>query len=421
MKFGLRIFYRKIRIVNMDKIPTKGPVILASTHPNSFTDDVTLGAFLKRSVIFLARGDVFKSKIGNVFLKAMHVYPIYRGRENRGHVQKNLDNFSFYQTYLTNKGVILIHPEGISVHEKNVRPIKKGIGRIAFGAEEAANWNLGVNIVPIGINYTNGPYPQEDIMIQVSEPIPASKYQELYLENPNKANTALVQDLTEVLEANSIIQVKGTEATCEKCLILARNEIPISNAVLSASNAQFMAEKGVADTVNQLYKAKPTEFNKLEKNVTSYIGILAKNHITDCQVKNTRFSFSGSLLLSFQMAIAFLGYYLHILPYKLAIYLTEKVIQSIEFRASILLGLNYLFYLIIYTSLLITAWMLNSIWLLIIIIFAAFIGYYGKKWKRLSAFYTHQKNGLKLKKENPQIMRELQEKRNEICKTLNLL
>ncbi len=52
-------------------------------------------------------------------------------------------------------GVIIIHPEGLCVNEKRVRPLRKGIGRIAFGAEEENNWNLNLKIVPVALNYTN--------------------------------------------------------------------------------------------------------------------------------------------------------------------------------------------------------------------------------------------------------------------------
>jgi glycerol-3-phosphate O-acyltransferase/dihydroxyacetone phosphate acyltransferase len=420
MRIGLRIFFRKIYLVNMDAIPKKGPVILASTHPNSFTDDVFLGAFLKRPVIFLARGDVFKSKIGNFFLKAMHVYPIFRGKDNAGDVQKNLDSFSFYQNYLSKGGVILIHPEGISAIEKNVRPIKKGIGRIAFGAEDAANWNLGVQIVPISLNYTNAPYAREDIMVQVSEPIAASVYKDQYLENPNIANTALAKDLMQILTTNSIIQTKGTEEVCEKSLIMARNEIPHTNSVISTKNNRFNIEKQTSEKVNHLFTQETAIFTAFKQQIDSYFTQLNSHTISDKQIKNGRVKPIHLLLLGIKLIIAGLGYLIHFIPYKIAVMITEKVIQSTEFRASILLGLNWVFYLGIYLILFISAVLISDNWLFLYLIPLALLGMYGKNWKRLSKQFKHSWSFNKLLKFKTGVVEELIDKRSKIITFLDL-
>ena len=84
-----------------------------------------------------------------MILSAFNIHPIYRASEFKNDLNKNDESFAISRTILSNNGVIIIHPEGLCVNEKRVRPLRKGIGRIAFGAEEENNWNLNLKIVPV--------------------------------------------------------------------------------------------------------------------------------------------------------------------------------------------------------------------------------------------------------------------------------
>ena len=77
--------------------------------------------------------------------------------DNPQDVKKNIEAFSIYTNTLKKNGTLLIHSEGICIHEKKVRKLKKGTARIAFSAEEENDFKLGVQIVPVSMNYTDAP------------------------------------------------------------------------------------------------------------------------------------------------------------------------------------------------------------------------------------------------------------------------
>ena len=397
MRIVLRVFYKNIHLVGMENIPEKGPVILAATHPNSFMDDVVLGAFLKRNVIFLARGDVFRKAWAKFLLNAMHVHPIFRGRDTQKEVGKNLNSFTFYKNHLKKGQTILIHPEGLCVHEKRIRPLKKGMGRIAFDAEEESNWDLGIQIVPISLNYTNAPFQGETLMVQVGRAIATENYKELYQENPAKAYAQLAKDVFPVLEENGVVQDKGTEEVSEILLTTARNNESFKHSrIVNRNENPFLLDKNTADKVNLLF-THPNwkEYEKVALNFKKnleYHGLIDKTLVG----KPKDFSISESIAVPF---ILLWSWPLFLIPRW-----TEKLIRSIEFRASVLLGIAYLIFGLKITLFLVLIFMFIGWWGLLLLPLSLLVAFGAKrimgmkeersayrKWNKLS---NHKKQEL---------------------------
>lgn len=130
------------------------PCILACTHPNSFLDAIVMGAYMPRSLHFLARGDAFRKPRVASILKAMHMIPIFRLSEGKENLQRNEETFKLSLNVLRQNGCILIFPEGICVNENKVRPLKKGTARLSASAwEEPGLGNLVIQ--PVSINYSS--------------------------------------------------------------------------------------------------------------------------------------------------------------------------------------------------------------------------------------------------------------------------
>ena len=56
---------------------------------------------------------------------------------------------------LKNKGNVIIFPEGNHNYKKSLRPLKKGVSRIALGGAEKYNYDIDVKIVVLGLDYEN--------------------------------------------------------------------------------------------------------------------------------------------------------------------------------------------------------------------------------------------------------------------------
>jgi 1-acyl-sn-glycerol-3-phosphate acyltransferase len=131
-------------------LQSKGPLIIAANHPNSFLDAIILATLFEQPIYSLARGDAFGNKILDKILAALNILPVYRlseGAENIGH---NYKTFDACQQIFNQNGIVLIFSEGLCINEWHLRPLKKGTARIAITAWEN---NIPLQVLPLGINY----------------------------------------------------------------------------------------------------------------------------------------------------------------------------------------------------------------------------------------------------------------------------
>lgn len=145
----LRVFYRSIEVVGVERIPATGPLLLVSNHGNALVDPALVVAFAPRMPRFLAKHVLFKHPLVRPFLSMAGSIPVYRQQDGAS-AKSNLETFARCHEELGRGGVIALFPEGISHHEPSLQPLKTGAARIALGAE-AEHGPLGVRIVPIGL------------------------------------------------------------------------------------------------------------------------------------------------------------------------------------------------------------------------------------------------------------------------------
>jgi glycerol-3-phosphate O-acyltransferase/dihydroxyacetone phosphate acyltransferase len=103
----------------------------------------------------LAKGELFKGKLAQWMLPKLNMIPVYRKQDDPNQMDKNAATFEKCFEHLERGGAILMFPEGTSITERKLRPIKTGAARIVLGAEERNDFNLGVKVITIGLNYEN--------------------------------------------------------------------------------------------------------------------------------------------------------------------------------------------------------------------------------------------------------------------------
>lgn len=190
------LYFRKLRVVGLGNIPVKGPVIYAINHQNSLLDAFVCHSVSWRNPYFLTRADVFNNKFVDKFLRGVKMLPIYRIRDGRDSMQKNDQIFESTKEILTEGGVVGIFPEGSHSLNYKLRPLKKGIARIAFMSDAAADFKLNVQIIPIGIHYESYFSTKGRTLVTVGKPISVTDYKESYLKDENKAFTELLTELS---------------------------------------------------------------------------------------------------------------------------------------------------------------------------------------------------------------------------------
>jgi len=196
-------YFKKIRVLGLGNIPAKGPVIYAITHQNSLLDAYLSNGFSWRSPYYLVRADIFKHKIIDKLMRSIRTLPVYRKRDGYDSIKKNDQVFETTKEILMRGGVVAIFPEGSHSMTHRLRPLKKGIARMAFMAESAADFNLNVQIVPIGINYDSYLKSSSRTLVNVGKPISMAVYKQNFLKDENKASRLMLSDLS--LKMKSLI------------------------------------------------------------------------------------------------------------------------------------------------------------------------------------------------------------------------
>lgn len=164
----MMIFCRKVIINHPEVLKQKGPLLLASNHPNSFLDAVIFDVLFDQPVWSLARGDVFKNSFYTKLLTTLKILPVYRTSEGVENLGINYETFEACKKIFQKKGIVQIFSEGKCINEWHLRPLKKGTARLAIGSWEE---NIPLKVIPIGINYSSFRRFGKNIFINFGTPI----------------------------------------------------------------------------------------------------------------------------------------------------------------------------------------------------------------------------------------------------------
>lgn len=194
---GIRLYFRRWQINNPPKMKRLDPVIYVANHQNAFLDALSILFSQKRHPVFLVRANIFASPIARFALRAYNMLPIYRQRDggntaarNEQIIQDCIDMLKYGRQPLA------IFVEGNHSMMRSLRPIKKGVARIALSAMEQSNFKMNLRIIPIGIAYSKHTRARSNLLVNFGEPIIVKEYLDLFNENPNKAYLHITKEIS---------------------------------------------------------------------------------------------------------------------------------------------------------------------------------------------------------------------------------
>lgn len=113
-------FYFHWSVYHAERVPVKGPVILASNHA-SFLDPPLVGAGLRRSINYLARDTLFRFPVIGFLLRKVQAVPVDREGGGAAGLRAILDR-------LLAGGAIILFPEGTRTRDGRLQSARSGIG-----------------------------------------------------------------------------------------------------------------------------------------------------------------------------------------------------------------------------------------------------------------------------------------------------
>lgn len=171
---ALRWFYSRIDAEGIERIPRRGPTILAVNHPNAMVDALVVGLVCPRPIRFTANAQSFRNPLAGVFLRAAGVVPLMRVKDavalgEAADRDRNAAAFDALIEALRDGGITMIFPEGVTGDWPQLAPLKTGAARIALQARDAGV--AGLRIVPVGLTFERKDVPRSRVFVQVGEPI----------------------------------------------------------------------------------------------------------------------------------------------------------------------------------------------------------------------------------------------------------
>ena len=189
--FGLAadLFYRRRMLGG--RLPARGPAIIVANHLNGLIDPVVIMRLSGRPVRFLAKAPIFGMPLIGRLAKWVRALPVYRAQD--GHdTSSNQDMFRAVYAALADGDCICLFPEGISHNEPGLQPLKTGAARMALGAEAAVERPLGVQLVPVGLNYRDKAVFRSEVAVRIGDPITIDDdWRARYADDPRAAARAL--------------------------------------------------------------------------------------------------------------------------------------------------------------------------------------------------------------------------------------
>lgn len=328
---SLRVFFRRIELDGLGRVPASGPVIFVLNHPNALIDPAFLLCLAPRPVSFLAKAPLFRTPVIGLIVRAFDSIPIYRRQDEGGGAVDNRETFRLARELLLRGRAVAIFPEGTSHSDPGLKPLKTGAARIALGTGLA-----DLKIVPAGLHYTAKARFRSDALVCFGEPFavaPAAAGQGG--EPPADAVAALTAQIDAALRAVTL------QADDHEVLRLVERVGEIfaaaSEEAWSVAEAFDLRQRLIAGHA-ALRLVDPARLAALVARVRRYehdlgeLG-LAPDHLAPHQITFTaslRYALRSAFTLGLVLPLAVLGTALHYPAYRLNGVIAARVAGEFE-------------------------------------------------------------------------------------------
>ena len=359
-QLALRVFFKEYKVINKAEIPSEGPLIVVSNHPSTFMDPIIVASMLETNARFIAKGTLFNSVFKDWMMRnIMRAIPVYRRQDNPAKTKNNDAIFEQCFQLMEQKGTLIIFPEGTSINERKLQDIKTGTARIALGAEARNNFQLGVKILSIGINYSDAPSFRSDVWVNIEEVIETANYQKAYEIDDRQA----VRDLTDKIQANLEKNLIITDDAQEDIFIknietIYKNEL-VSHLHLDPKLHGFAVTKGIEEAVDHFEELDKDWVSQLQEKTARYIRRLENNRLEDRFLARDKSKENG-ILIDSSLSLLFLivgsplylyGLLANFIPYQLTDRIAKELTNEEEYLGPIKMTAGMLIYFVFYATL----------------------------------------------------------------------
>lgn len=355
ISLGIRLYYREIKVQNENLLPQKGPLIIIANHPNTIMDAWVIGMISKQPIYFMAKATLFNSKIKQKLLRGLNMIPINRKGEGKIEGVDNQDSFIECYKILEKGKTLVIFPEGNSYKEKVLRELKTGTARIALQVETNFNHQLGLKVIPIGLNYVQPEKFRSQILLEIGHPIEISDFSPDYQINSIQSARKLTEHFRLGLEK----VLFTTQNNDQEIFVESIYQILHSKYIRQKDKGvkrEVNEMKQIQQAIDELQLLNPERLKLIEAKVKSFQWKLEKINIkTDFLDRKWRSRmFFRQMMTSFIFIIIGIPLYIfgiihNITQFQLTDWIVPKISKDIEYYAPLAILLGFIIYPLIYS------------------------------------------------------------------------
>jgi len=343
----LKLSLKRIHISGLENIHPDKPQILASNHPNGFIEPLVMACFFPRPLYFLVRGDVFENPLLKPILEATHQIPVFRFKDGFSNLRKNAGTIGASVNVLADKKALLIFVEGGTLSVKKLRPLQKGVARIASDAFSLSKVE-DLEIVPVGINFT---YPSEmgsEIMLCAGTPIKVSDYFASEANDSQKSATDLLLNEIHSRMSSLVIHIEENQrlSLFEQAVQVVRmQENPRFFPKLVSGKERLLNEYDLAVKINGMDE---DTFEKAKDDFKKAYQPYKKLGFKESDLIKNAADWMSFMLLIVLSPLFVTGFITNYFPVLAAKGIRKKLVSHKEFILSIELVFSIVFYILYY-------------------------------------------------------------------------
>jgi 1-acyl-sn-glycerol-3-phosphate acyltransferase len=316
----LRLFYRRVDVVGAERIPLRGPLIIAANHHNSLVDPMLIMATFPRRITVLANAPLFRHPLIGPFLHAVGALPVNRRKEAGDDPGKNEAMFAAAIAYLKTGGAILIFPEGRTQPVPTLLPLRTGAARLLLGTE-AAGKRHGVTLLPVGLVFeTPGTFRVAAALIAVGAPVPVDDDIAASAAEPESSVRGLTERLADAIRAQ-IVEAEDHH-TLELAAALERAWREERGDARADAEASLAWRREVMRAARRLDERAPARIAEFRRRLERYRARLSESGLSDAELGQAytaaivvRWTLANALKLGVTLPLALWGVAAHALPY----------------------------------------------------------------------------------------------------------
>jgi 1-acyl-sn-glycerol-3-phosphate acyltransferase len=368
-----RLFYRNFTIKGLENIPKNKPVILAPNHQNALMDALTIVFSLPGQPIFLSRADIFKNKIAAYILTILKLMPVYRIRDGKESLVNNQDTFDSSIGVLESKKVLCLFPEGAHIGIKSMLPHKKAIPRIAFLAGEKTNFDIDLQVIPVGLYYSHYYNFRSDLVVQYGKPIPLKEYFDIYRSEGELKATQILKDKIYLELSKLCVNVPDKEdyEIYEQAFEIFRRKVCKKNNLKTSPLNLVKAEQSIIQKLKVYLDEHLSEKEEFLQTASTYKKLKNKLCIDEKSLIKGDIRwieiFIASSLFLISLPFSLFGAILHGWLFRITNYSTRKRIKDPQFYSSFSLAISlisftfWIIILFVFFTFLLKSWFLSLI------------------------------------------------------------